>query len=88
MSFSGEFRSRIRSRRLPGLEKAQNESAQNQTKPIPLRPSHHADYDHIFTFSNRHCMRKLSHYDRFPKQLKSQQSNWKNVNVDVIMTSP
>jgi hypothetical protein len=42
-------------------------------KLVPLCLSHHADSGHIFTFSNGHRMRELSHSDRFPKQAKSQQ---------------
>jgi hypothetical protein len=54
-----------------------NESSRNRMKPIPLRLARRADSGHIFTSSNRHRMRKLSHSDRFPKQAKSQQSTGK-----------
>jgi hypothetical protein len=57
-------------------------------KPIPLRLNHHADFDHIFTFSNGLRMRELSHYDQILKQLKGQRSNWQKVNADVNMISP
>jgi hypothetical protein len=53
-------------------KRLKNEGSRNYTKPIPLRPARRVDSDHIFTFSNRLRMRKLSHSDRFPKQLKSQ----------------
>jgi hypothetical protein len=46
-------------------------------KPIPLRLARHADSGHVFYFSNESYMKKLSHIDHFPKQLKSQQVNWK-----------
>jgi hypothetical protein len=55
-----------------GSKRLKNESSQNGMKPIPLRPAHRADSDHIFTFSNGCRMRELSHSDHFPKQLKSQ----------------
>jgi hypothetical protein len=45
-------------------------------KPIPLRPSRQADSNHIFTLSNEFFMRELSHFDHFPKQLKSQHVNY------------
>jgi hypothetical protein len=57
-------------------KRLKNESSQNQTKPIPLRPARRVDSGHIFTFSNGLCMRELSHSDHFSKQLKSQQVNW------------
>jgi len=52
-----------------------NKSSQNWMKPIPLRLAHRADSENIFTFSNRHCMRELSHSGHFLKQAKGQQSN-------------
>jgi hypothetical protein len=64
-----------------------NESSRNQMKPIPLRPSHRADSGHIFTSSNGHRMRELSHSDHFPKQVKSQQVNRQKSQCDVSMTS-
>jgi hypothetical protein len=59
-----------------GSKRLKNESSQNRMKPIPLQPAHCVDSYSIFTFSNGRCMRELSHSDRFPKQLKSQQVNW------------
>jgi hypothetical protein len=44
----------------------------NSTKPTPLRPSRSPDFGHIFTFSNRRRMRKLSHLEVLHKQEKSQ----------------
>jgi hypothetical protein len=61
-----------------------NESAQNPTKPTPLRPSRLPDSGGIFTLSNGLRMRKLSHSDRKPKQVKSQRSTGQKVNVDDI----
>jgi hypothetical protein len=61
-----------------------NKSAQNPTKPTPLRPSRLPDSGDIFTLSNRLCMRKLSRYDRKPKQVKSQRSTSQKVNADDI----
>jgi hypothetical protein len=61
-----------------------NESAQNPTKPIPLRPSHLPDSGGIFTLSNGIRMRKLSHSDRKPKHVKSQRSTGQKVNADDI----
>jgi hypothetical protein len=57
-------------------------------KLIPLQSAHSAYFGHIFTFSNGLCMRELSHSDQILKHLKSQRSNWKKLNADVIMTSP
>ena len=62
-----------------------NESARNLMKPTPLRPAHLPNSGGIFTLSNGLCMRKLSHSDRKPKQVKSQRSTGQKVNVDVIM---
>jgi hypothetical protein len=62
-----------------------NESAQNPTKPTPLRPSRLPDSGGIFTLSNGLRMRKLSRSDRKPKQVKSQRSTGQKVNADVIM---
>jgi len=62
-----------------------NESAQNPTKPTPLRPSCLPNSDGIFTLSNGLRMRKLSRSDRKPKQVKSQRSTGQKVNADVIM---
>jgi hypothetical protein len=61
-----------------------NESAQNSTKPTPLRPSRLFYSDCIFNLSNGLHMRKLSHSDRKPKQVKSQRSTGQKVNVDDI----
>jgi hypothetical protein len=61
-----------------------NESAQNLTKPMPLRPSRLLDSDGIFTLSNGLRMRKLSCSDRKPKQVKSQRSTGQKVNDDDI----
>jgi hypothetical protein len=61
-----------------------SESAQNSTKPTPLRPSRLPDSDGIFTLSNGFRMRKLSGSDRKPKQVKSQRSTGQKVNVDDI----
>jgi hypothetical protein len=49
-----------------------NESAQNVTKPMPLRPSRLPDSGGIFTSSNGLRMRKLSHLEVLHKQEKSQ----------------
>ena len=64
-----------------------NESAQNLTKPTPLRLSRLPDSSGIFTLSNGFRMRKLSHSDWKPKQVKSQRSTGQKVNADVSMTS-
>ena len=61
-----------------------NESAQNPTKPTPLRPSRLPDSDDIFTLSKGLRMRKLSRSDRKPKQVKSQRSTGQKVNADDI----
>jgi hypothetical protein len=61
-----------------------NESAQNPMKPIPLSLSRFLDSGGIFTLSNGLRMRKLSHSDRKPKQVKSQRSTGKKVNTDEI----
>jgi hypothetical protein len=61
-----------------------NESAQNPTKPTPLRPSRLPDSGGIFTLSNGLRMRKLSRSDRKPKQVKSQRSTGQKVNADDI----
>jgi hypothetical protein len=61
-----------------------NESAQNATKPVPLRPSRLPDSGGIFTLSNGLRMRKLSRSDRKPKQVKSQRSTGQKVNDDDI----
>jgi hypothetical protein len=61
-----------------------NESAQNPTKPTPLRPSRLPDSGSIFTLSNKLRMRKLSRSDRKPKQVKSQRSTGQKVNADDI----
>ena len=47
-----------------------NESAQNATKPMPLRPSCLPDSDDIFTFTNRVCMEEISRSVRQAKQAK------------------
>jgi hypothetical protein len=47
-----------------------NESAQNVTKPMPLRLSHLPDSGGIFTLSNRLCMEKISRSVRKFKQAK------------------
>jgi hypothetical protein len=57
-------------------------------KPIPLRPTHRANSNNIFTFSNGHRMRELLHSGQILKQVKSQRSNWQKVNADVSLTSP
>jgi hypothetical protein len=64
-----------------------NESALNPTKLVPLCLSRLPDSGGIFTLSNGLHMRKLSHSDRKPKQVKSQSSTGQKVNVDVSMTS-
>jgi hypothetical protein len=62
-----------------------NESAHNPTKLTPLHPSRLPDFSGIFTLSNGFRMRKLSHSDRKPKQVKSQRSTGQKVNVDISM---
>jgi hypothetical protein len=62
-----------------------NESTRNLTKPTPLRPTCLSDSGSIFTLSNGLRMRKLSRFDRKPKQVKSQRSTGQKVNADVIM---
>jgi hypothetical protein len=62
-----------------------NESAQNPTKPMPLRLSHLPDSGGIFTLSNGLRMRKLSRSDWKPKHVKSQRSTGQKVNADVSM---
>jgi hypothetical protein len=47
-----------------------NESAQNATKPTPLRPSRLPDSGGIFTLSNGVRMEKISHSVRKVKQAK------------------
>jgi hypothetical protein len=47
-----------------------NESGQNPTKPTPLHPSHLPDSGHIFTSSKGMHMRKISHSDKKPKEVK------------------
>jgi hypothetical protein len=47
-----------------------NESSQNATKPMPLRPSCLPDSGGIFTFSNRLHMEKISRYVRKVKHAK------------------
>jgi hypothetical protein len=47
-----------------------NESAQNATKPMPLRPSRLPDSGGIFTFSNGVRMEKISRSVRKVKQAK------------------
>ena len=49
-----------------------NESAQNLTKPAPLRPSRLPDSNGIFISSNGLRMRKLSHLEVLHKKEKSQ----------------
>ena len=61
-----------------------NESAHNLTKPMPLRPSRLPNSSGIFTLSNGLRMRNLSHFDRKPKQGKSQRSTGQKVNDDDI----
>ena len=39
-------------------------------KPMPLRRSHRAESGGIFSFSNGHCMKKLSHSEHLWKQGK------------------
>jgi hypothetical protein len=59
-----------------------NESAQNATKPVPLRPSRLPDSGGIFTSSNGLRMSKISRSVRKAKQVKkgmtvqSVQSTW------------
>jgi hypothetical protein len=53
-------------------------------KPTPLHPSRLPDSGGIFTLSNGLHMRKLSCFDRKPKQVKSQRSTGQKVNADVI----
>jgi hypothetical protein len=53
-----------------GSKRLKNESAQNPTKPIPLRLSRLPNSGHIFTSSNELRMRKISHSVRKPKQAK------------------
>jgi hypothetical protein len=48
-----------------------NESAQNPTKPTPLRPSRLPDSGGIFTLSNGVRMEKISHSVRKVKQAKN-----------------
>ena len=62
-----------------------NERAQNLTKPTPLCLARLPDFGGIFTLSNGLLMRKLSPFDRKPKQGKSQRSTGQKVNDDVIM---
>jgi hypothetical protein len=62
-----------------------NESAQNPTKPTPLRLSRLPNSGGIIFMSNRVRMRKLSRSDQKPKRVKSQRSTGQKVNVDVIM---
>jgi hypothetical protein len=56
-------------------------------KPILLQLARRTDSGHIFTFSNEHHMRELSHSDHFPKQLKSkkkvnsQKVTWQSLKV-------
>jgi hypothetical protein len=52
------------------LGRPKNQSSWNWIKPTPLHRAHRVDSDHIFFFENGHHMQKLSHYDRFPKQVK------------------
>jgi hypothetical protein len=47
-----------------------NESAQNATKPVPLRPSRLPDSGGIFTSSNGVRMEKISRSVRKVKQAK------------------
>jgi hypothetical protein len=56
---------------------------------MPFCPSRSPDSGHIFTFSNRRCMRELSYFDHFPKQGKSQQvqSNDDISSADMAETS-
>jgi hypothetical protein len=66
-----------------------NESAQNATKPMPLRPSRLPDSGGIFTLSNRFRMEKISRSVRKVKQAKkgmtvqSVQSTWHVRTTDV-----
>jgi hypothetical protein len=66
-----------------------NESAQNATKPVPLRPSRLPDSGGIFTSSNGVCMEKISRSVRKVKQAKkgmivqSIQSTWHVRTTDV-----
>jgi hypothetical protein len=46
------------------------QSAQNATKPVPLRPSHLPDSDDIFTLSNGLRMEKILRSVRQVKQAK------------------
>jgi hypothetical protein len=59
-----------------------------RTKPIPLRPTRHADSGHIFTFSNGLRMRELSHSDQISqttkkskKKINSQKVTWHSLEV-------
>ena len=61
-----------------------NESAQNSTKPMPLRPARLPNSGSIFTLLNGLRMRKLSRSDRKPKHVKSQRSTGQKVNADDI----
>jgi hypothetical protein len=47
-----------------------NESAQNETKLVPLRPSHLLDFGGIVTLSNGLRMEKISHSVQKVKQVK------------------
>jgi hypothetical protein len=66
-----------------------NESAQNATKPMPLRPSCLLDSSGIFTLSNGVCMEKISRSVRKVKQAKKRmtvqsiQSTWHVRTTDV-----
>jgi hypothetical protein len=62
-----------------------NESAQNLTKPMPLRPSRLPNSGGIFTLSNGLCMRMLSRSNPKPKQVKCQRSTGQKVNADDII---
>jgi hypothetical protein len=61
-----------------------NQSSQNWMKPMPLCRARRADFGHILFLKNGHRMRKLSRYDRFPKQAKKSTNQSQQ---DVLMTS-
>jgi hypothetical protein len=60
-----------------------NESAQNATKPVPLRPSRLPDFDGIFTLSNGLRMSKISRFVRKVKQAKKRMLIGQSVQADV-----
>jgi len=60
-----------------------NESAQNSTKPTPLRPSRLPDSGGIIFMSNGVRMKKISHFDRKVKQVKKMLTG-QSVQADVV----